>query len=240
MDGKERIFLSMEEAIFAIRSDFRQYPPQTALFMDLCPLILGPETRVVNDSRYNGLWISAPGRRHISRMRKITPPDLGRLLVDTLAKSPPPAEVMAEICRRTFLTRADPAVNGSGEKAGLWIYPGREEFECRQCGRCCRDLDYRHELSPADYQAWQALGRDDILERVATITRGGRIVSYAMWVEPGTRRFSEVCPWLAPADPKNTAGRWICRIHDVKPEICRQYPGTRKHARMTGCIGFSG
>jgi Fe-S-cluster containining protein len=31
--------------------------------------------------------------------------------------------------------------------------------------------------------------------------------------------------------------RYRCTIHDIRPTICRQYPGSRKHARMTGCRG---
>lgn len=238
MDGNEQIFLSMEEAISAIRIDFCHYPPQTQLFVDLSSLILDPDTRVVNDARYNGLWISTPGRRRTGRMRKIAPLALGRMLIDTLSTSPPPARVMAEICRRTFLTHAAPSDNGPGAKAGVWIYMDMEGFRCKQCGRCCCELNYRHELSSDDYRRWQELGREDILERVATITRNGQIDSYAMWIAPGTRHFLEICPWLMPAPAKNKAVRWICSIHDIKPDICREYPGTKKHAMMTGCIGF--
>lgn len=238
MDEEERIFLSMKEAVSAIRNDFRQYPSQNRLFLELCPLILGADTAVVEDTRYNGLWISDPRRRHFSRMRKISPQELARILLDTLANKPPSIEVMAEICRRTFAAPVEPGNNGAGKGTGLWVDTGMAHFQCRQCGRCCRELDYRHELSAADYQLWQEMGRTDILERVATITRSGRIVSYAIWVEPGTRQFARVCPWLAPADSREPSGAWICRIHDVKPEICRQYPGSRKHAAMTGCRGF--
>lgn len=239
VDKEEKIFLSMEEAISAIRNDFNQYPAQTRLFLDLCPLILGPDIAVVEDGRYNGLWISAPERRHFSRMRKITHEDLGRILVDSLAKSPPDAEVMAEICRRTFLTAAEPGENGSAQgRTGIRIDTGMADFQCNQCGKCCRELDYRHELSAADYLRWQELGRTDILERVATISRGGEIISYAIWVEPGTRDFAGICPWLARRDERGAPGKQICLIHEVKPEICRQYPGSRKHAKMTGCTGF--
>jgi Fe-S-cluster containining protein len=239
LDGREQIFLSIREAVFALRTDFFRYPPQIPLFMDLTPLILGPDTRIVNDSRTSRLWIGTPGRGHVMRMRNITPPDLGRLLINTLEKSPPSARVMAEICQRTFLVRAKPSGNGSDANTGVWIDADMEGYQCRQCGRCCRELDYRNELHRSDYQRWIELGRDDILERVATITRRGHIVSYAIWVEPGTRQFAAQCPWLSPADPKTKSGRWICLIHECKPAICRDYPGTEKHARMTGCIGFT-
>ncbi|MBS0014151.1 MAG: YkgJ family cysteine cluster protein [Desulfobacterales bacterium] len=228
----------MAEAIDAIRTDFNQYPPQRRLFMDLCPLILGPEITVIEDARNHCMWISRPGPGRKNRMRPTTARDLGQTLLNALQNTRPSTGVMAEICRKTFQTRAQ--VAGNGEKTGVWIDTDMQGFACRQCGRCCRVLDYRHELSAADYRHWRILGRNDILERVATIRHGSRIVSYAMWVEPGTRRFSETCPWLTPAKPNNLSGPWICRIHEVKPGICRQYPGTRKHAQMTGCAGFGG
>lgn len=225
MDQKETVFLSIREAIAALQSDFWQYAPQTPLFMDLCPLVLGPDIRIINDSRANVLWIAMPGRRHVNRLRRISPRDLGRLLIDTLKKSPPAAGVIADICRRTFSVLTVPSGNENGEKTGVWVYMDMEGFQCSQCGQCCRTLDYRNEILPGDFSHWKALGREDILARMADITRSGRSAS-------------EICPWLAPSDPKNKAGSWLCRIHDCKPDICKQYPGTRKHARMTGCIGF--
>jgi Fe-S-cluster containining protein len=59
---------------------------------------------------------------------------------------------------------------------------------------------------------------------------------YRIWMKPGTREFADSCPFLiqSPAEKQH----WICRIHDVKPEICRQYPVSRKHGIMTGCRGF--
>jgi Fe-S-cluster containining protein len=239
LDGREQIFLSMKEAVFALRTDFFRYPPQIPLFMDLTPLILGSETRIVNDSRTSGLWICTPGRGHVMRMRNITPSELGHLLIRTLEKSPPSVTVLAEICARTFLVGAEPYGKIAGADAGVRMHVNMEGYQCRQCGRCCRELDYRNELRLSDYQHWIKLGRDDILERVATITHRGQIVSYAIWVEPGTRQFAAQCPWLSPANPKIKSGRWFCRIHDCKPTICRDYPGTEKHARMTGCIGFT-
>lgn len=47
-------------------------------------------------------------------------------------------------------------------------------------------------------------------------------------------RIAKTCPWLKRLPDRD---RYACRIHDVRPSLCRQYPGTRKHARMTGCGG---
>lgn len=241
MEGKERVFLSLEETIYAVKADFNQYPPQKRLFMDLCPLILGPDIRVADDSRGRGLWISEPARAgRVARMHPITVSGLGRLLVDTLEKSSPACGVMAEICRRTFEIPAEVTGGSAPGPGGVLLHMDMEGFRCRQCGACCRTLNYRHEISDGDYRRWKEQGCSDIMERVAVITRRGRAVSRVAWVEPGTLRFTEVCPWLVPAGPEGRLKRWICRIHGVKPAICREYPGTKKHARMTGCRGFDG
>ncbi|MFO7861909.1 MAG: hypothetical protein R6U41_11875, partial [Desulfosalsimonas sp.] len=83
----------MAEAIDAIRTDFYQYPPQRRLFMDLCPLILGPEITVADDPRYHCMWISRPGRRRKNRMRRTTARELGGILLNALENAPPSAEV---------------------------------------------------------------------------------------------------------------------------------------------------
>jgi uncharacterized membrane protein YhaH (DUF805 family) len=55
------------------------------------------------------------------------------------------------------------------------------------------------------------------------------------WVIPGTNEFAPSCPFLKRGGSPH---QWICSIHDVKPDICRNYPVSRKHALMTGCPGF--
>lgn len=234
MSAKDRIFLTPEAALQAIRNDFKQYPPQIRLFLDLSPLVLGPETPVIEDPHHNGIWIAVPGRRK-RRMRKISYQDLGDYLCRTLDMVRPDLDRMADLCARVFNAPAYSGRAAEGGCEGIWLETGMDNFECRQCGRCCRQLDYRFELTKSDYQLWQRLGRTDILEWVGAFRRNGRIAAYAIWVTPGTRNYAPVCPWL-----KNIAGtdRWECSIHDVKPEVCREYPASRKHAQMTGCEAF--
>ncbi len=235
MSAEDRIFLSPEEALTAIRIDFNQYPPQTRLFLDLCPLILGRDMPVVEDSRHNCVWTPGADGVRMRRMRRLSFKALGDLLYHTLERSRPPPEVLADLCSRIFLTPAYPARKGKEKPAGIFIETGMADFQCRQCGQCCRSLDYHDQLTDADYRLWQEQGRTDILEWVGIFRQGDRIVSYAIWMEPGSRRLATVCPWL-----KRVSGsrRWVCHIHEVKPEICRQYPATRKHARLTGCPAF--
>ena len=74
-----------------------------------------------------------------------------------------------------------------------------------------------------------------ILERVMVIRQRDGTVAYRIWMDPETRKIQDGCPWLKKDSESN---RHLCLIHDVRPAICRQYPGSRKHARMTGCPGF--
>ncbi len=231
MSDEDRIFLSPEEALDAIRSDFNLYPPQTRLFLELGPLILGKRFSLVEDARNKGVWMSTPGRRPVHRMRKISPEALGNLLCRTLYTSCPSSADLAEICARVFETPARPGQNSGGQN-GIWIHTGMENFKCGQCGRCCSQLDYHDTLSEADYRLWQEKGRNDILQWIGTTRKNGQVISRNIWMVPGTRNYTDTCPWLRKNKKSHSCE---CLIHDVKPEICRQYPGTRKHARMTGC-----
>jgi Fe-S-cluster containining protein len=234
MSEKERIFLTREEALSAVLNDLRQYRPQKRLFMNLCADVFGRDTLVVDDLRREGLWISAARSRS---MRYVGILDLRERLCREIEQARPSSASLANLCGRVFDTAAfSGGKTGNGtRKSGIWLETGMETFACRQCGRCCRKLDYHRELTLEDYGLWKRLGRTDILERVKVYRRNGRITAFGIWSEPGTDRFSEVCPWLRELPKKD---RWICGIHEVKPEVCRQYPGSRKHGRMTGCLGF--
>lgn len=231
MSDEHRIFLTRSEAVAAVCLDSRLYPAQKRLFRDLSPLILGPDCAVSADPGGEGFWIS-DGKR----MRRIGADDLRNRLCRALEAHPPPLPQLAGICGRVFRASAKIGRNDDGD-AGIWIDTGMEAYRCRQCGDCCRRLDYRHQATQADVARWRELGRTDILEWVREGRGADGEPVYSIWREPGAARYAEVCPWL-----KNVPGtvKWICAIHDVKPEICRQYPATRKHAEMTGCVGFGG
>ena len=236
MSEKERIFLTRDEALSAVLTDLRQYRPQKRLFMNLCADVFGRDTVVVDDLRREGLWMSSSRSRS---MRFVSTTDLRERLCRGIEQARPSSELLAGLCARVFDTFAfSGGKNGNGNgirKRGVWLETGMETFACRQCGRCCRKLDYHRALSFEDYALWKRLGRTDILERVKVYRRNGRITGFGIWSEPSTDRFSDLCPWLRELPEKD---RWICGIHEVKPEICRQYPGSRKHGRMTGCPGF--
>ncbi len=233
MPEKERIFLTPKEAVAAVCADFFQYGPQKLLFLNLCPLILEKGTLVVKDARGEGVWVSSASRSR----RFMGYSELGDYLCTVLENSSPPMDLLADVCRRVFRTPVYPGRGEDGKNDGLWVDTGMESFQCRQCGRCCQTLTFHTECTVRDVDYWQSIGRKDILDRVGLVRKDGKIVSCQIWVVPGTRQYVEGCPWLRKIPDQN---RYECGIHEVRPGICRQYPGTRKHAEMTGCIGFKG
>lgn len=228
---KETIFLSQKEALSAIRLDFMQYGPQFALYQELCPIISGNRTIVVRKGRNDCILITR-GRK--SKTSRINQRDLGQYLYNQLQEKPCSLSTLAEICSRVFET---PARVGNHEKtgsSGILIETDMARFHCRQCGECCRNLIYHNDCTKEDYRRWQALDRIDILEKVKVIKDDGKAATYKVWMDPDTGRLYRECPWLRESRIKN---RFECSIQDVKPEFCRVYPLTRKHAAMTGCRG---
>ena len=73
------------------------------------------------------------------------------------------------------------------------------------------------------------------LDKRGRVLEGEQI--YDIWISPRTGDDVERCPWLRKLPGRN---RYICRIHDAKPEHCRIYPQSREHAEKTGCPGFDG
>jgi len=112
----------------------------------------------------------------------------------------------------------------------------RTRFKCLQCGQCCLNLHdaFTTCATEGDVRRWEATGRDDILARVDPIALGDECV-YDIWVNPRTGEDALRCPWLRKVPGTK---RYICRIHDVKPDHCRNYPKSREHAVETRCPGF--
>ena len=231
MDEKDRIFLTRKELLRAVRIDFKQYGPQFDLFQDLCPIITGNTTIVIKDKN-NDCALITRGKK--SKTRRMREHELGDYLFKKLSKNDYPLSVLAEICRRVFETRASPGRHPVSGNEGIWIETDMALFHCTQCGDCCRNLLYHNDCTEEDYSLWGSLGRADIMKKVMIISSGDRITGYRIWMNPDTGQLYPQCPWMKPTPAKN---RYACLIQDVKPEICRQYPYTRKHAIMTGCRG---
>ena len=86
----------------------------------------------------------------------------------------------------------------------------------------------------ADISRWEAAGRDDILAWVDPIALGDVFV-YDLWIDPETGDDVSQCPWLEQVPDTD---RYVCGIHELKPDHCRHYPRSREHAARTGCPGF--
>ncbi len=229
---KHTVFLTNAEAIDAVCRDLRQYPSQPLLLRALTQLVLGDETIVSWQKDGSGLSLMDPACR---KPRFLSPDQLAELLCTELTRSPPSIHLLARICGCVFHERTRPLRGEADAGGGILLETGMEHFQCRRCARCCRHLDYHGELSDADYRLWQRLGRADILRYVRVIRKNDDIVAYRIWLDPARGQLMDGCPWLERVPDKN---QYRCLIYDVRPGICHQYPGSRKHGRMTGCPGF--
>jgi Fe-S-cluster containining protein len=232
MPKKERLFLTIDEALDAVRADFAHYGSQLNLLAVIWPIVFGHGAYVLKNAHSRSVWAKA------SDSPKLFPSseaDLKERIMDRLGRLPPDPQHLARICRLVFGVRVTAGSGPEPEASpGLWIDADMNDFICTQCGRCCRTLDYRDGCRVSDYQRWQDLGRTDILDWVGVVRQGKAVTACRIWVTPGTNEFAPTCPWLARSPDPN---RYVCSIHDVRPTICRQYPGSRKHARLTGCSG---
>ncbi|MCF6290043.1 MAG: YkgJ family cysteine cluster protein [Desulfobacterales bacterium] len=113
------------------------------------------------------------------------------------------------------------------------------DFNCKQCGHCCLNLSGAIDVcaTEEDIRRWEENDRADILAWVDVISIGEGHQVYDIWVSPTTGDDVARCPWLRKLPGKN---KYICRIQDMKPEHCRNYPLSREHAENTGCPGFDG
>ena len=111
-----------------------------------------------------------------------------------------------------------------------------EGFRCKQCGNCCNLGDaYETSATEQDILLWEMEGRTDILEWVDPIDCGNGHYVYDIWISPRTGEYVKRCPWLRKLPKKS---KYICRIHDVKPKHCRDFPKSKKQAKKAACMGF--
>ena len=87
---------------------------------------------------------------------------------------------------------------------------------CTQCGECCLKYEGGNWLgsaTEADMLLW-LMRRPEVLDHVGGIPGD-------LWISPVTGKELKRCPWLRKL-PKQE--KYMCRIHDVRPEVCRDYP----------------
>ncbi len=87
-----------------------------------------------------------------------------------------------------------------------------KEKQCQQCGICCYFWNGRISATDEDIERWTAEGRQDILRRVDGID---------LWINPKTNEeYLIKCPYLKFNKEIN---KWICRIHNTKPDACKKF-----------------
>ncbi len=213
-----KTFLTCEQARLAIVLDLRTYGVQAELAAAVLRALAAPDTDPPPTPP------AGPESMHRAVSR-----------IETLLEDlRPPPDHLARLCALVFDQNAAPAPDPDGGPDGVLLDTGMEHFACTRCGRCCLDLDIHLDCSEADVALWRDKGRDDILAWVG-IENGPTGPEYRIWKRPGTPLYAEHCPFLRRI-PGDTA--FVCAIHDVKPSVCRAYPGLRKHALLTGCHGF--
>jgi len=98
----------------------------------------------------------------------------------------------------------------------LWdkIHPGKDAGRrgCRSCGFCCESYGGYLHASPGDIERWRRLGREDLL---ALVNAFGWI-----WIDPAHGRRGDPCPFLQ----RDAEDKALCAIHEIKPDMCREYP----------------
>lgn len=98
--------------------------------------------------------------------------------------------------------------------------------ECKRCGKCCLKYSNGSGLGCAtkqDMSRW--VDRPDILVYADPSLPD-------LWVSPKTGEETNRCPWLRKDRTKNT---YTCRIHNVRPDVCRAYPINKGQMVNDGC-----
>ena len=227
----ETLSLTIEQAVEAICIDFRGYRPQPMLFGEILRVLAGDEAVYQRERGREGLWI-ADGK---GAMRWLQGEELVTYMCRTVRRARPAPEQLAAICRRVFQTACRTAPSPTTGEPEIRIQTDMQGFVCRQCGHCCRSLAYRDSLTEEDVVKLKAADRQDVLAWVDITPSGNGPDRYRIWRIPGTHRFASACPFLKRGSSNHL---WVCTIQEVKPQFCRHYPLSRKHAVLTGCPGF--
>jgi len=207
------IFLTMEEAKDAVCLDLEHYGLQEDTLEEIAAMA-------------GGGWPD--------RFREVMSGGEGRLyeviaLVQEFLNSPILSdEVLCNALSLMFWSEVRQARGPDGDE-GVILTTELHDFTCLQCGQCCTNLDYSRALTAEDIAMWKKAGRDDLLAWVGKDKEDG---GYTIWVDPRTGESQDSCPFLT-----MEGGKARCAIHDIKPAICREYPATKKHGFMTGCLG---
>ena len=156
--------------------------------------------------------------------------ELVKLFLDLLSSKP--AGTVSEVYSEIQWVKASVAKHSKTNATGLLVETEMEKFKCVQYVHCCLNLSdaYQTSVPDSDVNRWKREQRFDILERVDTFLGLNDI-----WINPQTSDAVSRCPWLRKLPRKS---KYICRIHETKPEHCRNFPKSKRHALDNGCKGF--
>jgi len=122
------------------------------------------------------------------------------------------------------------------------------DFQCKRCGNCCKKAGSVLHITQNDYERWVEEDRWDIISKIVPVSyccencniswglpfgdtcrrcdMPGKLLFY--WIDPKYQfnYFAQLmgnpkCPFLRKVRNKP---QYTCRIHDTKPEICRDFP----------------
>lgn len=88
----------------------------------------------------------------------------------------------------------------------------KKQANCLQCGTCCEEFGWHLHASERDLQRWCEHGRQDLVD-------GTNELGW-IWVHPVTKERLHRCPHIDRSDPEHVR----CAIHEIKPDMCRDYP----------------
>ena len=110
--------------------------------------------------------------------------------------------------------------------------PDNQSDDCDQCGLCCRIFGNSITPTVMNLYSWIEQGRTDILRHFSAAKEDGTRVNCADLIpedlgsvvliemrDPKTGGYPTVCPFLQRINKE----KYLCGIHQVKPEMCWNY-----------------
>ena len=95
---------------------------------------------------------------------------------------------------------------------------------CNGCGKCCEKYGHCLQANQRDVDRWRA-DRPDILHYMDPLLGD-------LWLNPQTGAEVRRCPWLRKVAREQ---RFKCRIYELRPDVCRDYPVNVQQMIDDGC-----
>ena len=99
-------------------------------------------------------------------------------------------------------------------------------MSCDHCGKCCLNMGTKIFATARDVKRWIDEGRGDILKHVFIYSFNGRIVGGELWFDENGNKL-DFCPFI-----HKIGDKIYCRIHETKPEQCKEYSCKSKTEKL--------